>query len=136
MFPDYPDQGLVFEAQNHDSILAVFAIDGETVEVSEIVPCRFSGGRRVVALNQEHAEHFRAEIEEFSAALLRPDYSAFWRRQVKTHELKRIKRVFRDEVIRAGWMGGAKRMLSMGTKNLRSIGRSIDEILFKSKANS
>ena len=136
VFPDYPDQGLVFEAQNHDSILAVFAIDGETVEVSEIVPCRFSGGRRVVALNQEHAEHFRAEIEEFSAALLRPDYPAFWRRQVKTHELKRIKRVFRDEVIRAGWMGGAKRMLSMGTKNLRSIGRSIDEILFKSKANS
>ncbi len=136
MFPDYPDQGLFFEAQNHNSILAVFAIDGEAVEVSEIVPCRFSGGHRVVGLEAGEAERFHREIEEFSAAILRPDYSTFWSRQVKSHELKRIKRVFCDEVIRAGWMGGAKRMISVGTKNLRSIGRSIDEILFKSKTNS
>ena len=136
MFPDYPDQGLFFEAQNHNSILAVFALDGEAVEVSEIVPCRFSGGHRVVGLDPEEAEHFQTEIEEFSAAILRPDYATFWSRHVKSYELNRIKRVFRDEVIRAGWMGGAKRMISVGTKNLRSIGRSLDEILFKSKTNS
>ena len=136
LFPDYPAQGLFFEAQNHDSMIAVFAIDGDAVEVAEIVPCRFSGGKRIVGLDAEQAERRRGEMEELSAAILRPDYSAFWSRQVKTHELNRIKRVFRDEVLGAGWMGGARRMISIGAKNLRSIGRSIDEILFRSKANS
>jgi hypothetical protein len=132
VFPDYPDQGLFFEGQNHDSILAVFKIEGQSVEVSEIVPCRFSG-QRIDQLSPEEATKFLAKLEELSAAISQADYSTFWSRQLKVHELARIKRVFRDQVIRAGWKNGAKRIITVGRKNLRSIGRSIDEILFSSR---
>ena len=134
VFPDYPDQGLFFEGKNHDSILAIFAIMGQAVEVSEIVPCRFAA-QRIDSLCSEEATQFLAKLEDLSAAISQPDYSTFWGKQLKAHELRRIKRVFRDEVIRAGWKNGAKRMISMGTKNLRSIGRSIEEILFSSRPN-
>jgi hypothetical protein len=45
-----------------------------------------------------------------------------------------LRRVLRDEVIAAGWLGGTARLLRLGRTNILSVGRSMREIIWTGKS--
>ena len=134
LFPDYPEQGLIFDGEERDSVLAVFEIGKGVVSVSMLVPCRLSRANQITAFDTLERERFLADLDEYSAAVAQPDYSLVWNNKLKAHEIRRVKKVFR-EVFGQGWKKGTRRVFSLGIKNFRSFGRSIDEILFGSGAD-
>ena len=52
-----------------------------------------------------------------------------WQRAVRQHEVARMQRVLRKEVLDAGFRDGTVRLLRLGRKNLWSLTRSLREIL-------
>jgi len=52
-----------------------------------------------------------------------------WHRAVRRFEISRLRRVIREEVLDAGFRDGPSRLLRLGRKNLKSLGRSLGEII-------
>ena len=127
LFPDYGEQRLVFREQQRISLLVRCKLS-EGADLIDVVLVRQEEGGRLVPLAGTEESILRAELSRLSKALERPDYGTFWRSQARRHELRRLWRVFNEEVIEAGWKGGSARLLQLGSKNFRSIGRSFSEI--------
>jgi poly-gamma-glutamate capsule biosynthesis protein CapA/YwtB (metallophosphatase superfamily) len=129
LFSDYPDQRLHFLGEQRESLLVRFAITRETVTVEEFVPLEMNEDYVVSPMKSNRKSEVLQLLATWSNAVQAPDYDDYWRRLVRRAELKRLSRVFRDEVVAAGWSGGTRRLLSVGGKGARSIGRSVYEIL-------
>ena len=129
LYPDYPEQGLRFTAKQRESLLVRFSIGRGTVDVERVVPLVMSQQGIVTPLPSPDRERLLSELGEYSDAVSRDDYEKFWRSEVRKHELRRLVSVIDEEVIRAGWIGGARRLLKLGRKNVKSIGRSVAEIV-------
>ena len=129
IFPDYPDQGLSFHGEQRHSILVRFAIASETVGVEEVVPLEMSETCVVSPMSEIRGTETLEMLTSWSSALQASDYDSYWRHLVRRAEVKRLSRVLHDEVIAAGWSGGTRRLLSVGGKGVRSVGRSVCEIL-------
>ena len=129
LFPDYPDQGLDFHGEQRHSILVRFAISGETVGLEEIVPLEMSETCVVSPMSESDGSKTLELLTSWSGAIQASDYESYWRHLVRRAEVKRLSRVLHDEVIAAGWSGGTRRLLSVGGKGVRSVGRSVCEIL-------
>lgn len=128
LFPDYPGQGLAFRAERRESLVLVFAFSASGVETEWIAPVAMDDDGRLRLLQGDDDRRVMDEVAEYSTAVSRVDYAGWWQRQVRDYELRRLWRVFDQEVIQAGWKGGASRLLRLGAKNFRSIGRSLVEI--------
>ena len=129
LFSDYPDQRLHFFGEQRESVLVRFVITRETVRVEEFVPLEMNEAYMVSPMKGDRKSEVLQLLATWSKAVQAPDYDDYWRQLVRRAELKRLSRVFRDEVIAAGWSGGTRRLLSVGGKSVRSIGRSVYEIL-------
>lgn len=128
IFPDYPEQGLRFgEASRTGIVVAVHLQAGQAL-LDQVLPVGCSPAGEVVPLSGEEAEGVVDLFGAGSRALVTGDYESFWRAEIRRHELRRLARVFREEVLAAGWRRGTRRVLSLGWKNLRSVGRSVREI--------
>jgi hypothetical protein len=75
------------------------------------------------------------DLEEQAVSLGSDRHERAWRRAVRRHEMDRLRRVLREEVMAAGLRGGTRRLLSLGRKNLVSVGRSLREILLAGKSS-
>ncbi|MFC1525541.1 CapA family protein [Candidatus Latescibacterota bacterium] len=128
IFPDYPEQGLRFGEASRTGIVVAVCLQPGQASLEEVLPVVCSASGEVASLAGDDAEaaveHFRAS----SRALEAGDYHSMWRAEIRRHELRRLARVIRDEVVAAGWRGGSRRLMSLGWKNLRSVGRSLREI--------
>ena len=129
LFSDYPDQRLHFLGEQRESLLVRFAITRETVSVEEFVPLEMNEDYVVSPMKGDRKSDVLQLLATWSNVVQAPDYDDYWRQLVRRAELTRLSRVFREEVVAAGWSGGTRRLLSVGGKGVRSIGRSVYEIL-------
>ena len=128
IFPDYPEQGLRFETEFDFSIGVSLELSRDAVESYEVVPFRFVGNKSPVVLRSLDGVKCLDHLSQYSATLQNPRYSRIWRRELRRHEMRRIRRVLQREVFEPGWRLGTMRLMGLGLKNLRSIGRSMAEI--------
>ena len=129
LFPDYPDQGLAFEGTGRESLLVRFRITRAGAALEQVVPVCLAPEGRLARLRGGREEAVHLALLGYSAALRQPEYRAFWQGQVRRAEVRRLWRVFGQEVVQAGWRRGAARLLRLGRKNFQSVGRSLREIL-------
>jgi poly-gamma-glutamate capsule biosynthesis protein CapA/YwtB (metallophosphatase superfamily) len=132
LYPDYDEQGLTFSGEQLESLVVQCRISEDGAQLERFVPVAMDENGHLVQLGGEREKEIRREIAEYSEILLREDYVEVWNEQVRRRELKRLWRVFDEEVLRVGWREGSKRLLQLGRKNFTSIGRSVNEILFGS----
>jgi len=97
--------------------------------VEKVITVGMADDGKLTPVTGVREEKARCELEEFSGNLKKGNYSAFWQSQVRAHEMRRLWRVFNEEVLMAGWRGGLSRLWGLGWKNYNSIGRSFGEIL-------
>lgn len=128
LFPDYPGQELAFRGAHQVSLLARFRIGRTRVKCEEVLPVCFSDENRLEWPQGDYERELKEQLQEYSAALQRTGYEAFWGGLVRRHEWNRLRRVFLEEVVQAGWRAGIARLLRLGMKNFRSVGRSFAEI--------
>ena len=129
LFSDYPDQRLHFLGEQRESLLVRFAITIEEVRLEEFVPLEMGEDCVVLPMQGDRKSEVLELLTRWSDATQAPDYDDYWRHLVRRAELKRLARVFQDEVVAAGWNRGTRRLLSVGGKGVRSVGRSVCEIL-------
>ena len=129
LYPDYPEQGLRFTAKQRESLMVQFSIGRGGVDVDRVVPLMMSQEGIVTPMPDPDRGRLLSDLGEYSDAVSRDDYERLWRSAVREHELRRLVSVIDEEVIRAGWIGGARRLLKLGRKNVNSIGRSVAEIV-------
>jgi poly-gamma-glutamate capsule biosynthesis protein CapA/YwtB (metallophosphatase superfamily) len=127
LFPDDPAQGLRFRGEQRESLLVSIDLTREGGRLVDVVPVVGDATSRVEPV--EHGQRITARIAADALLLGTPRHGAAWQAAVRRHEMQRLRRVFREEVIAAGWRGGTARLLSLGRKNLVSVGRSLGEIL-------
>ena len=129
LFPDYLEQRLHFKGEQNLSLLALFRLDKEGVELEALQLASRGESGDLELLKGDREEQEEERLDRYSAVLGREDYRDCWSAQVRRYEARRLWRVFEEEVIKAGWRGGTVRLLRLGVKNFRSVGRSLAEIL-------
>lgn len=129
LFPDYGDQGLGFGDVQRESLVAQVRLSAEGAAVEKLEMVCMGEDGTLGRLTGERGEAARRELEGFSGKFQDDNYGAFWQSQVRDYELRRLWRVFKEEVVEAGWRGGMSRLWGLGRKNINSIGRSFAEIL-------
>ncbi|MEW6750764.1 MAG: CapA family protein [Candidatus Latescibacterota bacterium] len=129
LYPAYSSQGLRFTGVQQESLVARVRLSRAGARVEELVPVRLGEDGCLARLAGAEADAFWRAFQSHSAAVRRPDYAALWARHVRQHELARLRRVLRREVVEAGWRGALKRILGLRGKNLVSAGRSLTEIV-------
>ena len=132
LYPDYGDQGLTYCGEQLESLVVQCRISEDGAQLEQFVPVAMDGNGHLVQIAGEREKEIRQEVVGYSEILLRDDYIEVWKKQVRRRELGRLWRVLNEEVLRAGWRKGGNRLLQLGRKNLTSIGRSVNEILFGS----
>lgn len=134
LFPPYPGQGLRFDGAGLESLVVSIDIDGQGATVAGQTVVSFDDDGFVRPVSQQRSCQLLQGLEEARRLLGGPSHEQAWQRAVRQHELARLRRVFREEVVAAGWLGGSRRLLRLGRKNLVSVGRSLGEILWTGKA--
>jgi poly-gamma-glutamate capsule biosynthesis protein CapA/YwtB (metallophosphatase superfamily) len=129
IFPDYPQQRLAFGGVQRESIVASVELAPSGARLAGKQLIRMADSGSLVELAGAEHDRLAADLAGFSEALSRSDYAALWQQQVRSQELRRLWRVLDEEVLQAGWRGGAQRLLSLGWKNVGSVGRSLSEIV-------
>ncbi|MFA6110617.1 MAG: CapA family protein [Candidatus Latescibacterota bacterium] len=129
LYPDYPEQRLSFAGPQRESLVVLVRLSSAGAEVAELVPVAMAADGCLARLSEPRRSEALTEVERYSAVFPRADYPAFWQAQVRRAEVRRLWRVLDEEVLNAGWRGGACRLARLGRKNFRSIGRSLAEIL-------
>ncbi len=132
LYPDYPEQALTFSGPQRESVLAHVELSPAGARVARLTAMVMADDGRVTELALPRREAFQDHWRLLCAALARPDYERLWQRQVRRAEVRRLWRVLQREVISAGWRDGARRLSRLGRKNLRSVGRSLAEIVGRS----
>lgn len=132
LYPDYPAQGLAFSGPQRESVVAHVELAPTGARVARVTAVAMADDGRVTELLPPGRDAFQDHLRCLCAALAGPDYERLWQRQVRRAEIRRLWRVVRREVISAGWRGGARRLARLGRKNLRSVGRSLAEIVGRS----
>lgn len=129
LFPDDPQQGLRFGDEQRQSLLVEIELTGPTARVAHVEPVTGDSDTGVTPLPAERAQQVVEEAATAAALLGGDEQEARWQDAVRRHEMARLRRVFREEVVAAGWRGGTARLLRLGRKNLLSVGRSLAEIV-------
>lgn len=129
LYPDYPEQRLSFAGPQRESLVVLVRLSATGAEVVELVPVAMAADGSLTRLGELRRSEMLTEVERYSAVFARAEYPAFWQAQVRRAEARRLWRVLDEEVLNAGWRGGACRLARLGRKNLCSIGRSLAEIL-------
>ena len=129
LFPDYHEQRLSFAAECRESLLLTFEVSANRVGLVEVTPVVMSADCVLRPACGDERRAFEERLEEYSTKLLAPRYDKVWSASVRAHEWRRLRRVLQTEIIDAGWRGGPARLASLGMKNVKSIGRSLWEIV-------
>ena len=129
LFPDYGDQHLAFAAECRESLLLTFEVRPESVRVAQVTPVVMSDECVLREACGAARRLFHDRFEQYSRQLHEPGYDRLWATQIRAQELRRLRRVLKAEVLDAGWRSGLARLSSLGFKNIRSIGRSLREIV-------
>jgi hypothetical protein len=129
LFPDYPDQGLRFRGTASESLLVTVEVDAEGATIKSLSPvcCDQHGGLQL--LNPERRDQIMDSLSTHGEILGTVAGEKAWQREVRRFEIARLRRVLREEVVEAGVRAGTTRLLRLGRKNLRSLGRSLGEII-------
>ncbi len=129
LFPDYPAQGLRFCGTACESLLVGVEVDAEKAVLKSLSPvvCDEAGGVQLLAT--QRSEQIKQQLSELVSQLGTAAGEVAWQRAVRRFEIARLRRVLREEVFDAGFRGGTTRLLRLGRKNLRSLGRSLGEII-------
>ncbi|MBT4609516.1 MAG: CapA family protein [Gemmatimonadetes bacterium] len=129
LFPDYPDQGLQFRGTANESLLVTLEVDTESATIKSLSPvcCDLDGALQLLpAERRDQIMHSLSTTCEILGSLAG---EKAWQREVRRFEIARLRRVLREEVVDAGVRAGTSRLLRLGRKNLRSLGRSLGEII-------
>lgn len=129
LFPDYFDQQLSFRAECRESLLVTFEVSSEKVRLDRIVPVVMSDDCVLQEVRGDEGKGIRSRLDEYSRQLRSERYERLWAGQIRGHELRRLRRVLKTEVLDVGLRGGLTRLSSLGVKNMKSIGRSLWEIV-------
>lgn len=129
LFPDYPLQSLTFRGTATESLLVSVMLDDQCARIHQMTTITgdHEGNVRLQSA-QRHEEVMMAQ-QRAAQILGTQEGDRAWQRAVRQHEIDRLRRVLRQEVIAAGFRGGTARLLRLGGKNLRSLGRSLGEII-------
>lgn len=129
LFPDYSEQQLAFTAESRESLMLTFEVSAEKVGIERIMPVKMGADCAIHGFEETAEASLLNRLDEYSSRLQSPRYDQFWSAQVRSHEMRRLGRILRTEVLDEGWRGGLVRLSSLGIKNFRSIGRSLREIV-------
>ena len=135
LFPGYPEQGLGFSGSGLRSMVVTIELEAGSASVESITMVSFDEEGFLSVLPAVQAQATFDDLEEQAASLGTGRHERAWRRAVRRHEMDRLRRVLREEVMAAGLRGGTRRLLSLGRKNLVSVGRSLREILLAGKSS-
>ena len=136
LFPDYPEQGLAFHGSAQIGLASCLFLDGSgSVASEELIPVQCNALGVVKPLAGSARVETLAHVESISSVLQDQDYEQAWKSEVRRHEWRRLRRVVREELLEAGWRDAARRVFSLGRKNLLSVGRSLVEIAFGGGGN-
>ncbi|MBT3342801.1 MAG: CapA family protein [Gemmatimonadetes bacterium] len=129
LFPDYPGQGLHFGGTASESLLVRVHVDKQRAVLRDTIAIGCDADGRLRSLPSQRQEQIMA-----AQAHMRPELGTHrgdraWQRAVRQHEVARMQRVLRKEVLDAGFRDGTVRLLRLGRKNLWSLTRSLREIL-------
>ena len=134
LFPSYPEQGLSFRGSGQQSLVATIRVESESATVESLTVVSFDEAGYLSVMAERESQGLLTELERHSSTLGTEAHAGQWHGAVRRHEMARLGRVLREEVLAAGWRGGTTRLLRLGRKNLLSVGRSVREILFAGKA--
>lgn len=129
LFPDYADQQLAFDAASRESLLVTFEVSPGKARVERVIPLMMAEDCMVQEIRGAQRQDVLDRLEDYSRQLHGERYDRFWAAQVRDHEIRRLRRVLRTEVFDAGWRDGLARLSSLGVKNIKSIRRSLQEIV-------
>jgi poly-gamma-glutamate capsule biosynthesis protein CapA/YwtB (metallophosphatase superfamily) len=135
LFPDYPEQGLRFSGSGLRSIVATIELQAETASVESLTMVSFDEEGFLSVVPAAQAQATFDDLAQQAASLGTGRHERAWRQAVRRHEMDRLRRILREEVLAAGLWGGTKRLMSLGRKNLVSVGRSLREILLVGKSS-
>lgn len=128
-FPDYPAQGLRFSGEASESLLVTVTIDRERASIHQITPVSCDGNGHVGPVTESRKDQILSRQSVLVEGLGEERGDKAWSRAVRQYEVARLRRVLRQEVLDAGFRDGTSRLLRLGRKNLRSLGRSLGEII-------
>jgi poly-gamma-glutamate synthesis protein (capsule biosynthesis protein) len=129
LFPDYEDQRLAFDTASRESLLLTFEVSPGKARIEHIIPVIMTDDCVVQEIRGSSKQDVLDRLDAYSRQLHAERYDRFWAAQVRGHEIRRLRRVLRTEVFDAGWRGGLARLSSLGLKNIKSIRRSLSEIV-------
>ena len=133
LFPPYLEQGLRFSGDGLLSLVVGVTVNGRSATIDSRTVVCFDDDGYLSMVSAERNAQLLAVLDEGASLLGGAAHEPAWQSAVRRHELARLRRVFREEVVAAGWAGGSRRLLRLGRKNLLSIGRSLSEILWTGK---
>jgi len=134
LFPAYPEQGLRFGGHGLQSMVVNIELDTESASVKAVTVVSFDEAGFLSRVPTAEAQERLDELTTQATILGTDQHEQLWRQAVRRHELQRLRRVLRDEVIAAGWLGGTARLLRLGRTNILSVGRSMREIIWTGKS--
>lgn len=129
LYPDDPAQGLAFVGDRRESLVVAIRLEAGAAHLESVTPVAYDDALAVRPLDGHRAGAVRAALAATAAVLGTGAHEEAWRAAVRRCEWRRLRRVLREEVVAAGWRGGAGRLLRLGRKNLVSVARSLGEIL-------
>jgi len=129
LFPDYPDQGLRFRGVASESLLVSVDVEPDGAVVAAVTPVHADGDGHLRVLPEARRQQIETELAQVAADLGTTAGEQAWHRAVRRFEISRLRRVIREEVLDAGFRDGTSRLLRLGRKNLKSLGRSLGEII-------
>jgi hypothetical protein len=134
LFPAYPEQGLDFSGDGLLSMVVAIEIGTETAFVKGTTVVSFDEAGFLSCVPAPAAQALLDDLTAKAPELGTVEHERLWRQAVRKHEMQRLRRVLREEVLAAGWRGGTARLLRLGRKNIVSVGRSLREILLTGKS--
>jgi poly-gamma-glutamate capsule biosynthesis protein CapA/YwtB (metallophosphatase superfamily) len=136
LFPGYPDQGLRFHGLGRQSIVASIRLQGGRATVERLTVVSFDDEGYMSLVAADEAERLLEKLASDLPMLGTPRHDRAWKQAVRKHEMDRLRRVWREEVVAVGWRAGTSRLMRLGRKNLTSVGRSVGEILWSGKGEA